>query len=59
MDLKNSNLGKSGEAGRVNESLLKKEFLILLILSEKKNNKTVGKTYLRVMRKKSFFRNGV
>ena len=35
--------------------MLEKDSLILLILSEKKNNKMVGKTYLRVIGREYFF----
>ena len=44
MDLKKSNLVRSGGAGRVKESVSEKESLILLNFSEKKSHKLVGKT---------------
>ena len=59
MHLLKQNLGKSGGAGKVKEAVLEKGYLILLILSEKKRHKVVGKTYLTVMRRKYCFRNGV
>ena len=48
-----------GGTGTVKELVFEEESLILFILSEKESHKVVGKTYLTVMRRKYFFRNGV